>query len=157
MASSRASSLRRIGPVLASGTLASVLSAAVLAWRGRSENASAAAPLNAPAHWFFGSRSLHRDGISARHTGTGLLVHHASSLFWAVLHELLRARRQRITPATAVVDAAAVTAVAAVVDLKLVPPRLTPGFEHRLSRRSLAGVYLAFAAGLAIAGCLRAR
>jgi len=147
----------RIAAVLASGTLASLLSAAVLAWRGRAETPSAAAPLNAPAQWLFGRQSLHRDGVSARHTGVGFLVHEASSLWWAAFHELLQARRRRITPATAVADAAAITALAAVVDLRLVPARLTPGFEHRLSRRSLVGVYAAFAAGLAFATLLRRR
>ena len=49
-------------------------------------------------------------------------------------------------------DAVAVSAVAAVVDLACVPDRLTPGFERRLSERSLVMVYTAFAAGLALAG-----
>ena len=34
---------------------------------------------------------------------------------------------------------------------------LTPGFEHRLSRQSLLGVYAAFAAGLALGGLLSRR
>lgn len=84
-----------------------------------------------------------------RHTGTGFAVHHASSLFWAALYELVQARRRRVSPSTLTMDAAAVTAVAAVVDLKLVPERLTPGFERRLSRPSLAAVYVAFGIGLA--------
>jgi hypothetical protein len=33
-----------------------------------------------------------------------------------------------------------------------VPERLTPGFERRLSNRSLVMVYAAFGAGLALAG-----
>jgi len=42
--------------------------------------------------------------------------------------------------------------VAAVTDFKLVPPRLTPGFEHRLSRGSGTVTYLAFGVGLALSG-----
>src|SRR5205085_3747894 len=146
---------RWLGRILVDGTLAGMLSAAVLAWRGRVENAHAAAPLNAPAHWFFGGESLHRDGVSLRHTLTGFAVHQASSLFWASFHGLLQARRRRSGPADALVDAAAVTAVAAVVDLRLVPERLTPGFEHRLSRASLVGVYVAFALGLSLSAWSR--
>jgi hypothetical protein len=148
---------QHVGRVLMSGTLASLASAAVLAWRGRVENASAAAPLNAPAHWFFGRESLHRDDGSLRHTATGLLVHHASSVFWAGFYEWLQSRRRRVTPAAALSDAAVVTCMAAVVDLKVVPERLTPGFERRLGRLGLAGVYAGFAVGLALAGLLRAR
>jgi hypothetical protein len=42
-----------------------------------------------------------------------------------------------------------VATLACVVDCTVTPPRLTPGYEKRLSRRSLALVYLAFGAGLA--------
>jgi hypothetical protein len=40
------------------------------------------------------------------------------------------------------------------VDFQLTPERLTPGFEHRLSHRSLAAVYGAFAVGLAVGALL---
>jgi hypothetical protein len=33
-----------------------------------------------------------------------------------------------------------------------VPERLTPGFEHRLSRGSVAATYVAFGLGLALTG-----
>lgn len=157
----KASQLRihapRLHAVLISGSLASLISAAVLAWRGRRENRRALGPLNAPAHWLWGKQSLRRDDASLRHTLTGMLVHHVSSLFWAVFYELLRTRRTRPTAANALGDAAAVTVVAAAVDLQLVPQRLTPGFEQRLSKRGLAWVYASFAAGLALGACLRRR
>jgi len=136
------------------GSLASLLSAAVLAWRGRAETGHAAAALNAPSHWLWGRRALRRNDASLRHTLPGIAIHHASSLFWALFYEGLQSRRRRVTPAGAMADAAAVTAVAALVDLRLVPERLTPGFERRLSARSLSGVYLGFAAGLALGGLL---
>lgn len=139
-----------------SGSLASLLSMAALAHRGRRDVGSALAPINAPSHWFWGDEALRRNGASVRYTLLGSATHHASSLFWAVFYEVLRARRRRRTAANAAADAAVVTALAAVVDLKLVPERLTPGFERRLSRRSLAWVYVAFGAGLAIGGALTA-
>jgi hypothetical protein len=134
---------------LVDGTLAGLLSLAVLAWRGRAELIRPAAPLNAPAHWFFGDESLREDGPSWRHTLTGAAVHQVSALFWGLLYAALQQRRGPASCMGAAADATAVTAVAALVDLRLVPERLTPGFQHRLSPPSVAAVYLAFAVGLA--------
>jgi hypothetical protein len=142
---------------LIGGTIASLTSAAVMMRRGRSEIGSHWAAINAPSHWFWGERSFRRNAPSWRYTAVGALTHHASSVFWALGYHWLQARRRRPTPASAVVDAAALTAVAAVVDLQLVPGRLTPGFERRLSRRSLAWTYVGFGAGLALAGLLAQR
>ena len=55
--------------------------------------------------------------------------------------------------ASKLASAAAASAVACFVDYKLTPQRLHPGFDVRLSKRSLALVYGAFAIGLA-AGAL---
>lgn len=139
------------GRVLAGGAAAGSLSAAVLAWRGRAETGSPVAPMNAVSHWFFGREALRRDEATLDHTATGTAVHYLSALFWAVGFGALRAARRQPTAANAAVDAAAVTALAATVDLRLVPERLTPGFERRLSSGSLTLVYVAFAAGLALA------
>ncbi len=48
-------------------------------------------------------------------------------------------------------------AVANVVDYKLTPKRLQPGYERQVSRKSLAWAYAAFAAGLAAGAYLRER
>jgi hypothetical protein len=144
-----------IRQTLWSGSMASVLSLMALMVRGRRDAGSAVAPLNAPSHWFFGQEALEADRPSWRHTATGLLVHHASAMLWGGLYDLAFCRRsQPSNVARLTAGAAAVTAVAALVDFKLVPQRLTPGFEHRLSRQSLALTYGAFALGLAISGVL---
>ena len=104
-----------------------------------------------------GDRALFENGVDARHTGLGLLIHTASSLLWSSLYGWLRAGREHPGPVDAVTDAVAVAAVAATVDLAVVPDRLTPGFEHRISRGSLLATYGAFAAGLAVAGLLALR
>lgn len=148
--------IQALRAAVVSGTLASACSILVLAWRGRTDAQAVAAPLNAPSHWLW-RRALWQNEASLRYTLTGVLVHQAASLFWALLYERMAPRHAPRDPLTAVRDAAAVTVVAAVVDLKLVPPRLTPGFEHRLKPRSLTGVYLAFGAGLALAGVLASR
>jgi hypothetical protein len=47
------------------------------------------------------------------------------------------------------------SAIACAVDYTSTPKRLTPGFEHHLSKGSMGLVYACFALGLA-AGCLLA-
>lgn len=139
---------------LVDGALAAGLSAAVLLWRGRRDAGSAAAPINAVSHWAWPEEALRRDDMTWRFTGTGSAVHWASSTMWAYVYRKLRAHRSRPTRANAVLDAIAVTAVAAVVDFRVVPKRLSPGFEERIGPGGLALVYASFAAGLAISGWL---
>jgi len=150
--------LLRADRLLAGGLAAALLSGLVLAWRGRAETGSAAAPINAPSQWLHGREALRQDEPSWRYTAIGALVHAASSMLWAGLYDLLRKRREQHghgSPAGALADAAAVTAVAAVVDFKLVPDRLSPGFQHRLSRPAVVLTYASFAAGLLLAHRLR--
>jgi len=140
---------------IVSGSFASIASAAALAACGKRELNDPAAPLNGPSQWLWGERAACADGFSVRHTVAGYLVHHAMSIFWAVLYEKFR---RRAIPAAAVALPAVCTASGAcVVDYCLTPKRLTPGFEKRLSRRSLFLVYAAFAAGLAAAAICERR
>ena len=81
-----------------------------------------------------------------RYTLTGYAIHHVASVFWALIFERWRAKRGAL-----MVPAAGTSALACFVDYRLTPRRLTPGFERRLSRKSLALVYFAFAIGLAAA------
>lgn len=141
---------------LTDGLLAAALSTATLVWRGREES-TPSAPLNAISHWLWPRRALRQDGPSLRHTATGTAIHVGSSMLWAAVYGLIRTRRRQPTPLNALSDAAAVTTLAAVVDLQLVPARLTPGFEHRLSRPSLSLVYGSFAVGLALGGLVALR
>lgn len=139
---------------LVAGSLASLASTVALAARGRSETGRASAPINAVSHWVHGPSACARNEPDARHTALGLAIHHASALFWGFGYAALL-RRAAAAPAkanTPLTLAAATTLVAAVTDLKLVPERLTPGFEHRLSRGSVAATYVAFGLGLALSG-----
>lgn len=137
---------------IAPGLLSAALSLAMLAWRGRADTGSASAPLNAVSHVLWGDEALRRDDTTAAHTLVGGTVHAVSALFWAALYAWGHKRRGTPTLANALVDAAAVTALSAVVDFKAVPKRLTPGFERRLSVPSLTGVYAALGIGLALGG-----
>ncbi|BEU94696.1 hypothetical protein ACDW_04010 [Acidovorax sp. DW039] len=137
------------------GTCASVLSAAVLLLAGRREAGSAAAPLNAVSHWYWGDEALGQQQTDVQHTVVGYLTHHAASVFWAALLSAFLQREPREVSLRKVMVSSAVTsALACAVDFKMTPKRLTPGFEHRLSRKTLGGTYLLFAVGLAIGSLL---
>jgi hypothetical protein len=146
--------LDHLQPALLEGALAALASAVALAWRSRTDVGSAPAALNAPSHWLFGDRALRRNRASLRYTGVGSVVHTGSAFFWALLYRALRLRHRRPDAWNAATDAATVTAIAAVVDLQLVPERLRPGFERRLRGRSLALVYLSFGLGLLAGGLM---
>jgi hypothetical protein len=136
------------------GSIAAVASAIALAIAGRRELRDPAAPLNGPSQWLWGRPASFRRGFSVRHTVAGYLVHHIASVFWATLYE--RFCSHGVSKGGSAVGAAATAALACVVDMKLAPGRLTPGFERRLSRPALLAVYAAFACGLA-ASRLRSR
>lgn len=133
-----------------SGSIASVLSTWMLVRAGR-RRGDAAGPVNAVSHWIWGDRALREDGASPAFTATGYLIHHAASLWWGVLHaRAWGARPEAKRPLPLALGATAAAAVACFVDYRLTPKRLTPGFEHRLSRKEMALVYGLFAVGLAI-------
>jgi hypothetical protein len=130
-----------------SGSVGSLVTAAVLAYWGRRERGAAVQPVNAPSHWLWRGEALAQRGFTLRHTIPGYLIHHGSSVFWAVFFEHLLLDR----PPNAARAAAAglgVAAVAAGVDLKLTPQRLTPGFERHLSGKALTVMYAAFGVAL---------
>jgi hypothetical protein len=146
---------------LVSGTVASVASTISLSLLGKAELDRSAAPMNGPSQWIWGRHAPYQNRFSLRYTIVGYLIHHAASVFWAVWYERLHRRRlHRHFPAaensSRVLAAAVATAAAAyTVDFHVTPQRLTPGFEHRLSKRSLLTVYGTFALGLAATALLR--
>jgi drug/metabolite transporter (DMT)-like permease len=138
-----------------SGTLAGLLSAAVLLMAGKRETGSAVAPVNAESHWLWGDESLHEDRATLRHTLAGFVTHQLSTVFWATLYAWVRGeRRLRRTAAQALAGGLATSAAAAAIDYTIVPKRLTPGFEHRLSTASMLGVFAAIAGGIALGSLL---
>lgn len=136
---------------LVGGAASSIVSTATLALLGRLEAGSPYAPTNAVSHWIWGDEAAGQDGFSLKYTLTGYAIHHLSATFWSVLFEKLAGEKLdrkdlRVTLATS----AAASAIACFVDYKLTPERLKPGYEKRLSNKSLAGVYAAFAVGMAL-------
>lgn len=126
---------------LAAGT-AAALTASIAA---RREGSSYPSALNATSHIVWGEQAARRSEWSMQYTAVGALLHYGSAVFWAGLHELL--------PGPAPVRALATAATAYAVDYHVVPARLTPGWEKRMSDRALGAVYAAFALGLLLASC----
>lgn len=141
---------RAFKDAIVAGGFAGLTSLAAMALRSRTDNGTVWPALNAPSHWLWGEPALCQDAPSLRYTATGLFIHHVSAGFWALLHEKALGDSDRLKGVPALLrDAALTTAVAALVDLRVVPRRLMPGFERRLSSPSLAAVYALFALGLA--------
>jgi hypothetical protein len=132
------------------GTAASLASLAAIAACSRKDTGSALAAVNAESHWAWGDDAAQRDDFSWKYTVVGALTHQAASLFWAFCSERLFASRERPASVPAILgQSAATSALACAVDYTITPQRFTPGYELRLSRRSLVTVYVALAAGLA--------
>jgi len=137
------------------GSLASVLSTAVLATAGLRQAGSAVAPTNAVSHWLWGEESLHAQQPTLRHTLTGYVTHHLAAVFWAALYSRLYGHRDEAKRLPqAVAGGIATSAVACFIDYQLTPKRLTPGFEHRLSTGAMVAVYAALATGFALGALL---
>jgi hypothetical protein len=141
---------RALAQGVVAGSLAAGTSTIALMALGRRQAGSAAAPVNAVSHWYWGGKALRTARTDVSHTALGYLTHHGAAVFWATLYAAVSRNMpsSRSLPGVAV-GSLATSAVACLVDYQLTPKRLTPGFEHHLSRSSMAVVYAAFAAGLA--------
>jgi hypothetical protein len=139
-----------------SGTAASVVSALVLMWRGKVELDASAAPVNGPSQWILGKMAPYHNSADVRHTATGYVIHHGASVFWAIFYELARRLQpaHELTIGRKVKCAALVSGTAYTVDFIFTPQRLRPGFEKRLSAKSLVYIYAGFAIGLLLGAAI---
>jgi hypothetical protein len=140
--------------ILAAGTTGAIASAAAAALASRVENRHAARPINAIAHIYDGGMPPAEDGRGSRNTALGLGIHTAASVWWAAFFEFglaLQRRPRRLA------TAAAIAALAYVVDYYVVSRRFRPGFEEYLSPRGMFAVYGALAAGFALSSPLLRR
>jgi|SRR5688572_28813930 hypothetical protein len=136
---------------IATGSLAGLATTATLALLGRRQIGSAAAPINATSHVLWGDEAGTADAVDVKHTAPGVLINSGAGIFWAFVRELVSDRLPRQNRATAVATGAAVAGLAYLVDYHVIPRRLTPGWELRLPRRSVALGFVALGAALAIA------
>lgn len=154
-----------LGRAVISGTVSGLATAGVASLVGKCENGSYAAPLNATSHIVWGEEAAYHNRPSLKYTLMGFLLNHASTIFWASFYEKLFGRygtgkmRVRRLPFTVspepvslvkpVCGGAAVAAAAYIIDYHLIPKRFTPGFEKRVSGKSLTAIFAALAVGLA--------
>ncbi|MFD1912734.1 hypothetical protein [Halodurantibacterium flavum] len=141
-----------MGFVLRSGIMGSLLSTAVLMVAARMEGRGVAAPLNGTSHWLWGAKAGRRDGIDLRHTGLGAATQHLSAMFWGLFYGLWAANGREKTPRELAMGGMAMAGIAGAVDYGLMPRRLTPGWEHALSRGAVVAGLAGLGAGLALGG-----
>jgi hypothetical protein len=141
--------------ILATSAVATAATTAATAALGRLQCGSAAAPLNATSHIVWGENATRRDDADIQHTLVGALLNAAAMVSWASVQHLFFPRPRGLWGSAA--TGAAVAALAYVTDYYVVPKRLTPGFEARLSRGGLAAVYAALAAALAATAAAKVR
>ncbi|WP_194726725.1 hypothetical protein [Noviherbaspirillum malthae] len=137
---------------LISGTVSGVATALAASVAGKRDAESYAAPLNATSHIVWGDEAAMHDEPSMKYTVTGFLLTHASAIFWASIYEKWFAPSEDdadASPLKPLMGAAVVTAGAYVTDYYLVPRRFTPGYEKRVSGKSLSAIYGVLALGLA--------
>ena len=140
-----------IRSILGMTACAGVATTTAVATCGALELGCPAAPVNAISHVIWGDDALRRDSMSARYTALGAAVNAAAVGSWSALHHFIfRPDRRPPGLAPALARGAATAALAYVVDYHVVPKRLTPGFEERLSNRSLFAIYASLAVSLAL-------
>jgi hypothetical protein len=128
---------------------------------GKRETGSYVAPLNATSHVLWGDKAGRQDAPSLKYTAPGFLINHLSAIFWATFYEKWFSRRGTRPGAAKtllkpVLGAMVVTSGAYLTDYYLVPKRFTPGWEKRLSGKSLATIYGMLALGLVASDLLDA-
>lgn len=115
---------------------------------------SAAAGLNATSHILWGDEAATVDGFEPRYTLVGGLLNAGAMLAWSVMHAATPRSRG---PLGALSKGLLTSGIAYVTDYRVVPARLTPGFEKRFSPRGMAWMYGILGAAFGVAGLITAR
>lgn len=139
--------------ILQTASIATVATTAATVACGAIENRNPAAPVNAISHIAWGDKAANREAVSGKYTGVGAGLNAAAMVPWAAVHHMLFRPRNRdgggASAFGALARGAITSGIAYVVDYHVVPRRLTPGFEKRLSTWSLFTIYAALAVSLA--------
>ncbi len=128
------------------------LSLAAAAACGWAENRDAVSPVNAVSHVVFGDEAFAQNTPSLKYTMTSVVLNDSACLSWATIFEwLFGDAADKGNVPVALLGGALIAGGAYVVDYKIVPPRLAPGFERHLSGRSLAIIYVVLGLSMALA------
>jgi len=142
---------------LAAGSAAAVTTTLAIAACGRSEDVSAWAPLNAISHIAWGDEAAAQVAPSWKYSATGIGLNACAMLSWGAVYSVLAGGRKHRSVTRALVAGAATAATAYVVDYHVVPRRLTPGFEKRLSRPAMVSIFASLAIGLVLGSYMRSQ
>lgn len=141
---------------ITTGKFVGLTTSAAVAACGARENGNAVAPINAISHIVWGDEAAEQETPSLKYTYTGLALNSAANISWAFFYEkIFGAAAQKGNVPVALLGGAAVSAAAYITDYHIVPPRLTPGFEKRLSPRSMLVVYTVLALSLSLSSMIR--
>jgi hypothetical protein len=140
---------------LKSGAIATSATTLALSALGALSRRDPAGPINAVSKMLFGDEEADKaEGFDAKHTLVGAALNSAAVTMWAGLHEALFGRFARKGPGQALASGALVSGLAYVVDYHVVPKRLTPGFEKKLSKGGMFTIYAVLAASFALGAYL---
>jgi len=143
---------------VSSGAVTAVATAGSASVAGAHDTGSAVAPVNATSQLAWGEGAGDFEGVDARHTLLGLVLNAGACVFWATFYERYFGRAaDRGDVGTALLGGGIVAAAAYVTDHHIGPKRLSPGWDRRMSGRSLAATYGMLAISLTLRGLLRRR
>ena len=146
---------RLISRAMRTAAPATAATTAAVAICGYWEEGEAVAPINAISHILWGDSAVKEEGTSIQYTAAGVALNTLAVTSWSLIYEAFfgQAARKGNTSA-AVLGGVTVAGLAYVTDYCIVPKRLTPGFEKRLSPASMLIVYSALAASLPLTSLL---
>ena len=105
-----------------------------------------------------GDEAAKVDDVDLKHTGLGFLLNAGAAVMWATLYEkAFGAAAERGEISKAFAGGKAIASLAYLTDYHAVPKRFTPGWELRVSDRSLMLIYSALALSLPLRGLMRSR
>jgi hypothetical protein len=142
---------------IGSSASAAIATTAAIAACGRQEDVSPWAPLNAISHIAWGDEAASHVSRSWKYSATGIGLNTSAMVLWGAVYACLASRATTRSASPALAAGIATAATAYMVDYHVVPERLTPGFEKRLSGRSLFVIFASLALGLAAGGMLTSR
>lgn len=135
------------------GQICTLATTGAVALCGQIESGKPFAPINAVSHITFGDEALTQDDFSLKYTVTGVMLNNSANASWAAVHEILFGEYQdEGNVPVSLAGGFIVSLLAYITDFYVVPKRITPGFEHRLSKRSLLFVYILLALALGLSG-----
>jgi hypothetical protein len=143
--------LRNLVSTASIATTATTAAAIIIS---KAETNHLAAALNATSHILWGDQAAKHDHADLEHTVAGGALNASAMGAWAFVNELLPRAR---TPLGAIAKGAIVSALAYVTDYVIVPKRLTPGFEKRLSPTGMLTMYATLAGALGLGEWLAQR